>query len=106
MQGMEAQSNDMAVITKPWIHDYKSDEDFDFSSTLPRAIFAVETSGGGDRGRKVLAMAQLCLDKLEICPDSFFPLLCKAGPSDVIGTCRCLCPRLWLVPRKMILAIK
>lgn len=46
------------------------------------------------------------VSKLEICPDSFFSLLYKAGPSDVIGTCRCLCPLLWQVPRKTIFVIK
>lgn len=61
----------------------------------PESRWAPGTSGGGARGEGVtLASAQLRPDKLEVRPDSFFPLLCKAGPSNVMRTCSWLCPLL------------
>lgn len=61
----------------------------------PESRSAPGTSGGGARGEGVtLASAQLRPDKLEVRPDSFFPLLCKAGPSNVMRTCSWLCPLL------------
>ena len=68
--------------------------------------FSVLGPVGVGRGEENLGRDPAMSRKTGNLPWQFFPLLCKAGPSDVIGTRRCLWPLLWLVPRKMIFAIE